>query len=102
MRSIHVPDSDATRAVRRTPMIKTNVCRSCPLLRRTKGCRRAEYRRLILIVRRIRPMEEKSMSVRRPAEQGASFSEPGGWIGRGGYREAGGQSGVSVREIRAE
>jgi len=32
--------------------------------------------------------------LRRPAEQGASFSEPGGWIGRGGYREAGGQSGA--------
>ena len=32
--------------------------------------------------------------LRRPAEQGASFSEPGGWIGRGGYREAGSQSGA--------
>jgi len=33
-------------------------------------------------------------ALRRPAEQGASFSEPGGWIGRGGYREAEGQSGA--------
>lgn len=32
--------------------------------------------------------------VRHPAEQGASFSESGGWIGRGGYREAGSQLGA--------
>jgi hypothetical protein len=38
--------------------------------------------------------------MRRPAEQGASFSEPGGWIGRGGYREAGSQSGARQLEGR--
>jgi len=34
---------------------------------------------------------QETWSLRLPAKQGASFSEPGGWIERGGCREAGSQ-----------